>query len=331
MIKSPTHPEKRKRSPKLIPSKPKKNIRIGQREIAVLKSLAEYRFLTADQIRRLHFPKGSQSYCNERLRGLFHKPCCFVDRHPLPHEWGRGSPKLAYSLTKRGYKRLNEAGIGAWATDQSVYKLKTSTPLYKKHEIAVNEFRIACELAVEKNGWEIEEWVTEVEFKSPSLLKEMKVFDPEWGRNLPVAPDGFFSLYFPKEDKTTLFFLELDRGTMESARFRRKKIRGYHLFAEKWQEIKRFRKYKDLSIAFRVLTVVDGGLQRAWNLKTKCAEKEFESEERERKLAKSWIYYFTTLDEITPETVFTKPIWLIPYRSRTEKERFELIDFERGF
>ena len=67
------------------------------------------------------------------------------------------------------------------------------------------------------------------------------------------------------------------------------------------------------------------------NLKEKGAESEFLRERRKDRLAKSWRFYFTTLDEVSPETIFTKAIWMIPYRSRTKDERFELIDFDREF
>lgn len=297
----------------------------------MLQSLAKYRFLTAEQIRKLHFPEGSQSYCNERLRALFHKPYRYVDRRPLPLEWGKGSPKLVYTLTKRGADRLKEEGFFKDVTFQSLYKLKQGTAEYKKHEIAVNEFMIAAEQGAKQKGWEMESWISEADFKHPSLLKELKAYDPETGRDIPVAPDGFFSLYFPEQDKRALFFLELDRGTMEIARFRYKKIRGYTLFGEKWREIETFRKYKDLPITFRVLNVIDGGEQRMANLLHIAAEKEFESDPDDERLAKSRRFYFSLLKDITPESVFSDPLWLVPYRSRTPEEKFALIDFERSF
>jgi hypothetical protein len=320
-----------KRRSKLIPSAYKTKIRIGKRELAILESLAEYRYLTAEQICRLHFPKGSQSYCNFRLRALFHHPYRYVQRHTLPVEWGKGSPKLAYSLTRRGINKLREKLAYPFVSYQTLYKQKQATPLYRKHEIAINEFRIAVELGCQQKGWQLENWITEQEFKEPSLLKQMRVVDIETNRKIPVVPDSFLAIFFPEVNKKALFFLELDRGTMDLGRFRFKKIRGYHLLAQKWQEVELFRKYRDLSITFRVLTVVDGGEKRAWNLKEKTAEREFLSEKPEEKLPKSRRFYFTTLDKISPQTIFTQPIWLIPFRSRTKEERFSLIDFTRNF
>lgn len=320
-----------KRRSKLVPSASETKIKIGQRELDILKSLAKYRYLTTEQICRLHFPKGSQSYCNSRLRALFHHPYCYVHRHLLPVEWGKGSPKLVYSLTRRGINKLREEIAYPFISHQTLYKQKHTTPLYRRHEIAINEFRIAVELGCQQKGWQLESWISEQEFKNPSLLRQMRVVDVETNRKIPVVPDGFLAIFFPEVNKKALFFLELDRGTMDLGRFRFKKIRGYHLLAQRWQELEPFRKYRDLSITFRVLTVVDGGEKRTMNLKEKAAEKEFLLEKPEERLLKTRRFYFTTLDKISPQTIFTQPIWLIPFRSRTKEERFNLVDFTRNF
>lgn len=311
------------RHPKLIPAKTEKNIKIGEREINILKDLARYRYLTADQILKLHFPKGSQSYCNERLKFLFHKPRRLINREPLPVEWGKGSPKLAYSLTKMGADMLKKNGFYADFTYQKAYKLKNSGAIYRKHEIAINEFSIAVELAAKNYGLKVEKWISETEFKDPELLNKLKVFDPESGLDIPIAPDGFFALSFPESGKKTLFFLELDRGTMEIKRFKFKKIRGYHLFGEKWRELDTFREYRDLPYTFRVLTVVDGGTERTYNLKM-SAEKEFLEDDKEERVNKGRRFYFTELSRVSPETILFEPIWLVAYKSGASEERYPL-------
>ncbi len=312
-----------KRSSKLIPEKRDRNIKIGEREINILKDLARYRYLTADQISRLHFPKGSQSYCNERLRFLFHKPYRLINREPLPIEWGKGSPKLAYSLTKTGADLLKKNGFYADYSYQKAYKLKNSGAVYKKHEIAINEFSIAVELAVKNYGGRIEKQISETEFKDPGLLRQMKVFDLETGLDIPIAPDWFFAVSFPESGRKALFFLEMDRGTMELKRFRFKKIRGYHLFGEKWRNLDIFREYSDFPYTFRVLTVVDGGIERTNNLKM-CAEKEFMGDDEEERVKKGRRFYFTELANITPDTVLLGKIWLVAFKSRNAEERYPL-------
>ncbi len=311
------------RRPKLTPVKVEKSIRIGKREKAILRDLSRFRFLTTDQIFLLHFPKGSKQVCYKRLRFLFHKPHCLVQRHVLPLEWGKGSAKLVYSLTKKGseYAQSNEPGSAVSA--KKAYKMKIRTVSYRKHEIAINDVRIAVELAVKQRGWTLTKWISDTVFKNPRILSEMRVVDPNSGSAIPVAPDGFFSVQL-SSDRHALFFLELDRGTMESRRFKFKKIRGYHLFGEKWRNVSLFREYKDLDITYRVLTVVDGGEQRTQNLKTKSAEGEF-LEDTEHVL-KSRRFYFTELKRVAPESIFTDPIWLIPFQSKSTLERFPLFD-----
>lgn len=310
-----------KHSPRLIPTRLKEKVRIGERELAILKDIARYRFLTSNQIFRLHFPKGSDSYCNERLMYLFHKPLRFVDRHPLPVEWGKGSPKLVYTLTKRGADFLKEKGFFTKMTYQKAYKAKKTTPAYRQHEVAVNEFRIIIEKAVKNMGWEIEEWISEADFKDPSVIKPMKVYDSVRGIYIPVAPDGFFSLINPTTQNRAIFFLEVDRATMDHTRFKLKKIRGFHLFGEIWRDLDLFWKYKDHPHTFRVLVVVDSGTDRTFNLKND-AEIEFSNDEDNVLISER--FYFTELNKVTPENVLMGSIWLMPYKSKTPEERHPL-------
>ena len=310
-----------KRLPKLVPRKVKKKIRIQERDVDILKDIARYRFLTSDQILRLHFPKGSDSYCNTRLMYLFHKPYRLINREALPIEYGKGSPKLVYSLTKRGADFLKTHGFSTHMTYQKAYKQKLLKAEYRKHEIAINEFRISVEMAVKKQGWEIEQWISEVEFKDPAILNPMRVYYSERGINIPVAPDGFFSIYNPDSQRRALFFLEVDRATMDHTRFRLKKIRGFHLFGEEWREIETFRKYKDYPYTYRVLVVVDGGTKRTNELK-KDAEIEFADESNKTLCAER--FCFTELSKVTPETVLTEDIWLVPFKSTIPEMRFPL-------
>jgi hypothetical protein len=244
----------------------------------------------------------------------------------LPIEYGKGSPKLAYSITKRGSDYLQSMGLYASVSPNKAYKIKNSTLLYRKHEIAINDVRIAVEIAVKDEGWELVEWISDVDFKNPNLIKLLKVYDPESGSNIPVAPDGFFTIRIPSLGREVLFFLELDRGTMENKRFRYKKIRGFHLFGELWRTLPIFQRYKDLPVTYRVLTVVDGGTDRTYNLKSNCAEKEFAEELREDQQAKSRRFWFTELSKITRESIFRQPIWLVPFQSKVKEERFALFD-----
>lgn len=314
------------RYPKFIPIKAQKQIRIGEREINILKDLARYRYLTTDQIFQLHFPKGSISYCHERLKYLFHAPLRLVNRFSSPVEWGKGAAQLIYTLTKRGADLLRSRGIDTNYTFQKAYKLRNNKPAYKAHEIAINQFRISIEKGVKKYGWEIEEWITDVEFKNPQLIPKMRVDDPESSKYIPVVPDGFFCIHSPQTGKRAIFFLEVERGKIAKKRLRIKKIRGFDFFRLKWRMIDEFRKYKDLQITFRVLIVVDGGTKLTLNLMKDCGEKEFIKGSEKERLAKGRNYYFTELSKVTPETVLTDLIWLIPFQSTTSDKRFSLFD-----
>jgi hypothetical protein len=315
-----------KRRPKLARTKTTVKNRIGRRETAILQSLYKYRFLTTDQIFNLHFLKGSQSYCNERLRVLFHKPYQYVNRTALPVEWGKGSSKLVYTLTKQGADHLQNMGLYAAVSPNKAYKMKSGTSTYRRHEIAINDVRIAVEKTCEAMGWELTEWISDTEFKNSSLLSQMRVRDSESSAVIPVAPDGFFAIRRPGVANETLFFLELDRGTMENKRFRVKKIRGYHLFGDVWRDVPMFKKYKNNPFTYRVLTVVDGGAERTHNLQVNCAEKEFEKEDQEDRVNKSKRFWFTELPNVVTEEVFQKPVWLVPFQSKNVEERYPLFD-----
>lgn len=317
------------RRPKLKPVKVKKTIEIGEREIAILKDLAGYRYLTTDQILKLHFLKGSRSYCNKRLRFLYHKPHHLVERHALPLESGKGSSKITYSISSRGLFLLQQKGFDTSSlipnitpekTYQKIYKMKRHKAEYKSHEIAINDVRIAVELAVKSKGWQIEEWISDVVFKHPFLRSVMRVYDSVNRDLIPVVPDGFFSIKI-SDGRKAVFFLELDRGNEDLDEFRRGKVRGYFLFVNHWLELPVFHKYKNLEIVYRLLTVVDGGVKRTLNLNN-CAEAEFKGQERKEE--KGRLYYFTEFSQISPETVLCEPIWMVPFKSGKVEERFPL-------
>ena len=108
-------------------------------------------------------------------------------------------------------------------------------------------------------------------------------------RKKPVLPDGYFRLVVPQG--TAHFFLEVDRGTEPHSRFR-PQVEVYEAYTASGQYQAR---YSKRSLRILVVTTAEGRLA---NLK-----KTVEKAGGDRK------YWFTTFEQVTPETVLTGPIW----------------------
>lgn len=126
---------------------------------------------------------------------------------------------MVYTLGRRGTEVLEVS-----------MRKKVGDP-YIDHQLMIGNFRVALALAAQKRG---------------VILSWRTVGD------LPVRPDGFFSLQFPDRPEgrnRAFFFLEADRSTMSRERFL-KKLLGY------WEWFSRGGPIENLGIKrFRVLTV----------------------------------------------------------------------------
>ena len=244
--------------------------------------------LTTSQIATLFF--GSHKRACVRLRDLF--DASWVDRIFRPVVVG--SAEVVYILGKEGVDRLaKEMGMDRRETNEVRLRFQEPKSLFLDHYLEINQFRVALWVAARSKGYKLLDWKYETDLKikvEGELPRVIRVKDPEKaGRFIPVVPDGFFGLE-TLDGKPHYFFLEVDRGTMEPARFKRK-MTGYTRY-----RVERIYK-RHLNIpGFRVLTVTN----RVASLLSTAAElrpERFQS-----------MFYFADVESIIPDKLFTA-IW----------------------
>lgn len=294
--------------------------------LAILSALHPdtYGMLTTEQIYMLCFPKGSKSYCNDILKYMFHKPLQLVNRHSL-YERGLNNT-IVYTITNRGSRLLHAQNAGRIVTSNKAYKIKNSTLLYREHEKGLNDVRIAITKGAKSIGATIETWISDRDFKQPRIRKQLRVYDQKKGEAFGFQPDGFFVLKLATGELKP-FFLEYDNNTTFHKRFGSIKIRGYHLLGDLWRKLPVFAPYKDIPVTYRVLTVTNAGIDRAFHLKEKSVEALFKNDKQKEQNTKR--FYFTQSSLVIPETIFIEPIWFVPFKSKRKEEKIAIFEKEK--
>ena len=297
----------------------------SKKVIEILKVLHPdaYSMLTTQQIYQLCFKKGSKAYCDEILRHMYHRPLQLVNRHAFTFTKGLNNASLFYTISRKGSQLLYEKNLGRVITPQKAYKMKNSKNLYREHEKGLNDVRIAIVKGAEKIGAVIETWISDSDFKKPKIRKQLRVQDQKTGEIFGFEPDGFFVLRLPTGERKP-FFLEYDNNTTFHKRFQRIKIQGYHLLGDIWRKLPVFVKYKDIQVTYRVLTVTNAGVDRAFHFKQQSVEALFVKDNKRELHTRR--FYFTQADLVVNDTIFTEPIWFIPFKSKTQNQKFAIFE-----
>jgi hypothetical protein len=251
---------------------------------------------------------GKDTRCRKRLQRLYHHGYLWRDEQPTKLSQGRAP--LVYRLDSKGAALLAELwslelrDLGWDRRENTV-----STP-YLTHLLKTNEVRVAIVGAANTRGFRIEEWLDDATLRKAQNKDHVTITGPKGGKQkAAIVPDGYFHL--DTGDHDYHHFLEIDLATVtgQSSRWGRRdwarKIRAYIAYYEsgKYQQ-----RYETTSL--RILTVTTGE-RRLKNLK--------EITERVGGKKRFW---FTTFEELTSETVLTKPIWQIAGQG---DERFTLL------
>jgi protein involved in plasmid replication-relaxation len=252
-----TAPIKRLSRPEIVPP-----FRITERDIAILRAIAQFRFLSSQQVRRI--VGGSERGLRNRLRNLFSHG--YLDRPP--HQRAELAaflnPPLVYGLGKYGARFLADLGRPIdhrldWTT-----KNTRATSPFLAHTIEVAEtmmaFTSACRAEVAPELADHHELLPFMpqqtrDARDPYSLR-VKFRHRSQDVAVAVVPDRLFALHF-SDGRQFNFALELDRGTMDVAA---KRLVGKSSFCRKilayfhaWQD-KRHTSVWGFE-SFRVLTV----------------------------------------------------------------------------
>jgi hypothetical protein len=277
-------------------------VALTERDSEVLLSLHRYRYLSMEQLRRLHF--SSPQTARRRVRLL--SDAGYVDDFRP-----EGSDERLVTLGEKGAEVVS--GQLALPVDALGWKNrhKPKDYYFLKHFMAINDFRItlahACraQQSIELLGF-IPEYEGETSSKGVvrKYIRDVVADSTSNGKTITHTPDGVFAL--AKDGRAALFFLEVDRGTevvSDAEKGFLKTIRFYlnYLLGNGYQRYKSDFKVGDDFRAFRVL-VVGPTKRRLENIRTAGASFAFPVEHAKRFM---WLLH----EEAVSESTIFSPIW----------------------
>lgn len=182
---------------------------LTERDLAVVLDIYKYRYLTAPQIQRLHFPSLQTTY--RRIRSLSSQG--FIT--------GFSAPNIAEHLYHLDTKGVD---LAAQALGVEVSNLKWSRMnrapkdyYFLRHFLELNDFRITLTLACRTAPLSLLGFIPEYfgektqDGRTSKYIKDFVCDITDHNRSLNHTPDAVFAL--AKNEVPALFFLEIDRGT----------------------------------------------------------------------------------------------------------------------
>ncbi len=285
-----------------------------RRDKEIIKAVYAYRALSTPQINTLFFShgqaKGSHlTRCNKRLSKLFHHGYLF--RGEPTRKLSDGRKPFTYFIDRAAVPVLaNEYGVFVddidWKPAYVRHYHKKLNSQHFEHFLAVNDVRVAVEAAAARHGFSIRQWLDEQAFRQKPLKERVRITTRQRRKRhkklVWFMPDGY--VHFSQAGEDYHSFIELDRATETRQRFA-EKIHSYlQYFLGGHYEAQ----YK--TDAMGVLTITTGSTRLA-NLKEVTRQLIVEEIGDPRYLN---LFWFTTLKQVTSESVLTWPIWEIPGR-----------------
>ncbi len=269
---------------------------LNNAELAILKNLLRYHFLTTQQICRLQYSDGSLTYVQAALKKL--RDDGFCQRIWVPKQGPHGSSPAVHTLARRGINQLREEGFDAGGRYRRSEN-KALSYLFLNHVVELNSFLIAAELLCRyQPEFQIADFVHDRDLKrNPVYVRD------DSGRQVSVIPDAWLDLRIHGTFQVCLV-VELDRGTEEQKQWRRKVANLIRYANGPYQE--RFGT-RSLTIA----TLTTAGEKRLQELLTWTrAELEAKQEQSQGDL---FLFASAAPDAIEPESMFLMPRWYQPY------------------
>src|ERR1700674_1831426 len=190
-------------------------MRLTSRDLRVLRHLALMRYLDREQIQRLEFGSAATSNAKRRLTLLYHHG--FVGRRLLRSDHPHGSPLSLYFIERRGERALRDASVNVSIT-ASPSRRTEPEPYFLRHMLETNDVWIAALLSSQRNNL-ILSWHDEVALRRALTGARVGLRGAAAYALAPI-PDGYAQLRTGGLDLS--FAVELDRGTVEEKRARKK-------------------------------------------------------------------------------------------------------------
>jgi hypothetical protein len=183
------------------------------RDVAIVRDVCRYKFLTAPQLRELWWPGASVQAADRRLLKLFRAG--HLDRFRPYARRGTGSYPWTYCLGEEGHRLLQHAGD---IPDRQRYKQRAIFDYSRVlHDIQLNSWVLAYRRAL---GDALLAWDGETTIEPPAgLRRERERFDDDWSpeglhddRPRSVCPDAVLEIAGDKPDAPSrLILVEYDR------------------------------------------------------------------------------------------------------------------------
>jgi hypothetical protein len=208
---------------KLLPLA-KAGLVITPRDVELLTTVWQFRQVTHDQLRRLHFtgvlaPTAgrSKSILTRRL-GLLRTHGYLAGRR-FPAEGTAGRPPSVYSLGRAAVPLVADAlGLESERVERRQLQDAHLSGMFAAHRLAIGDVRIALTVACHAQGHQFS-WRSEEE------LGAVKAQVTIAGEVYPIRPDGFFVLTVHGSGAKAAFFLEVQRASDPIAY--RRKVKAY--------------------------------------------------------------------------------------------------------
>lgn len=215
----------------------------------------------------------------------------------LSREQRRFSDQPVYWLTRSGAQWI-ALQIGVALSDLSWREAPRFTML--PHDFAVTDFRMDMVFACERlEHVVLQEWIPELVFRSsPDRITYTNGKGERKQRN--IIPDGYCILrVFGKgTDKLKRYIIEIDRRTEDNPRFGEEKILPGMAYLNSDEYKQRFGLDK----------------RRGHYLVVTTGERRMENMLAQARKLNGDRFLFTTFDQVSPDTVLTKPIWHVMAR-----------------
>ena len=260
-------------------------LKLTSRDLELIRSVAEFRFLNTDQLLALH--EGGRRNLKQRLSLLFQHG--YLDRPKVQKTAHLVSSHIVYSLDRKGVDALSG---NADEREGILHRVRETahTSALIAHALMISQFRICLMLALKQHpDLKLTRWVQG---------NDLKVLLRHRGENPPLVADAYFVLETSEYKHPC--FLEADRATMTEERFTNK-LRMY------WRHNREERFQPTLGVAhFRVLTITPNET-RAENLCRSAKEAD------DRKTGSNLFLFLaeTQYSLAKPEAVLS-PIWASP-------------------
>jgi len=265
-------------------------MRLTERDLDVIEAVHYYRVLKQNQLEALFF--GSRATAQFRLEKLYDHG--FLDRKFLPVALGAGRSPTLYVLDRRGAELLRaERGYDNLTF---YHTSKDLSAQFLDHTLAINDIMVAVVCGCRRHGFQLEIWRGENQIKGD--YDRVTIRGPNRLEEAPILPDSYFTVV--AQQRRHHFFLEVDRGTMPSARFRVKVLAYLAYHRSGGYE----RRYGTQSL--RILTVVPGEKRLA------------QLQQATEAAGGNNRFWFTTAEYMTETAILTAPVWQL---ARTEGRR----------